>query len=434
MIVLTLVAVEARYHYSCYKDFTRPRRERKQGSSNRPTDEAKNEYFAMLCQWLDKDGDAEIFSVDELWEKMCDLAATIDVYSKKWLKSLLKERYGEHIFFANIGGSRKEAVCFRIMASYIVNEQWYSERSGDSVTEKKRIMTAAAKLVREEIRERNYNKDKYPDDGAIRDFSKMSDFIVPSLKIFLDVLLNRELWKVALGQALIQSVIAPLLFGLGVELDHIFVSNRVVSQLYSLGVCISADEVALFKNSILQDEEQYSLSTSEEIDSQVMDTETPCYQFVADKADANIVTLDGTGTFHSTGLIRWIKRGMVKSKPKSQVLRRARLQVSELCKNGGIQTRTYFRRAITALSQLKLSPLLQIQISHIVNSSEFYTTLLWRSSELLRKALQPAPNWINEAASSKDTISVDDTHILPLLDLNPNDESTIFSLICYVDK
>ncbi|KAK6168832.1 hypothetical protein SNE40_020006 [Patella caerulea] len=76
----------------------------------------------MLCQWLDKDGDAEIFSVDELWEKMCDLAATTDVYSKKWLKSLLKERYGEHIFFANIGGSRKEAVCFRNMASYIVNE------------------------------------------------------------------------------------------------------------------------------------------------------------------------------------------------------------------------------------------------------------------------------------------------------------------------
>ncbi|KAK6168833.1 hypothetical protein SNE40_020007 [Patella caerulea] len=272
----------------------------------------------------------------------------------------------------------------------------------------------------------------------------MSEFIVPSLKIFLDVLLNRELWKVALGQALIQaarprSVIAPLLFGLGVELDHIFGSKWVVSQLYSLGFCISADEVALFKNSILQDEEQYSLSTSEEIDSQVMDNETPCYQFVADNADANIVTLDATGTFHGTGLIRWIKRGMVKSKPKSQVLRRARLQVFELCKKGGIQTRTYYRSAIPALSQLKLSPLLEIQIPHIVNSSEFYTTLLWRSSELLRKALQPAPNWINwsgyvEAASSKDTISVDDIHILPLLDLNPTDESTIFSLICYVDK
>ncbi|KAK6167965.1 hypothetical protein SNE40_021882 [Patella caerulea] len=248
----------------------------------------------------------------------------------------------------------------------------------------------------------------------------MSNFIVPSLKFFLDVLLNRELWKVALGQALIQavrqrSVIAPLLFGLGVELDHIFGSKWVVSQLHSLGFCISADEVALFKKSILQDEEQYSLSTSEEIDSQVMDTETPCYQFVADNADANIVTLDGTGTFHGTGLIRWIKRGMVNSKPKSQVLRRARLQVSELCKKGGIQTRTYFRSAIPALSQLKLSPLLEIQIPHIVNTSEFYTTLLWRSSELLRKALQPAPNWINwsgyvEAASFKDTIIVDDIH------------------------
>ena len=59
-------------------------------------------------------------------------------------------------------------------------------------------MTAAAKLVREEIREKNYSKEKYPDDDSIGDFAKMSDFIVPSLKKNLDVLLNKELWKVAL--------------------------------------------------------------------------------------------------------------------------------------------------------------------------------------------------------------------------------------------
>ena len=92
----------------------------------------------------------------------------------------------------------KEAVCFRNMASYIVNEKWYSERSNDSITEITRIMTATAKLVREEIREKNYSKEKYPDDDSIGDFTKMSDFIVPSLKFFLDVLLNKELWKVAL--------------------------------------------------------------------------------------------------------------------------------------------------------------------------------------------------------------------------------------------
>ena len=89
---IDLVAVEARYHGSCYRDFTRPRptSEDTQSSSHRPTDEAKNEYFDMLCQWLDTDGDAEIFSVEELWEKMCELAATIDVYGKKCLKARLK--------------------------------------------------------------------------------------------------------------------------------------------------------------------------------------------------------------------------------------------------------------------------------------------------------------------------------------------------------
>ena len=99
------------------------------------------------------------------------------------------------------------------------------------------------------------------------------------------------------GQALIQaarprSVIAPVLFGLGVEFDHIFGLKWAISQLYSLGFSISTDEVALFKNSILQDEEQYSLTTPVQVESSATDSETPCYQYVADNADANIGTCD----------------------------------------------------------------------------------------------------------------------------------------------
>ena len=40
----------------------------------------------------------------------------------------------------------------------------------------------------------------------------------------LDILINRDLWKISLGQALTQavrprSVMAPILFGIGVEMD-----------------------------------------------------------------------------------------------------------------------------------------------------------------------------------------------------------------------
>ena len=47
-------------------------------------------------------------------------------------------------------------------------------------------------------------------------------------------------------------MIAPLLFGLGVELDHIFESKWLINKLFRLGYSISYDEVTRFKqNSIV---------------------------------------------------------------------------------------------------------------------------------------------------------------------------------------
>ena len=58
---------------------------------------------------------------------MRKLAVSTDVYTVKWLKNKLKEKYEEHIFFAEIKG-RANVVCFKDFASYLVNEKWYKER------------------------------------------------------------------------------------------------------------------------------------------------------------------------------------------------------------------------------------------------------------------------------------------------------------------
>ena len=58
---------------------------------------------------------------------MRKLAVSTDVYTFKWLKNKLKEKYEEHIFFAEIKG-RANVVCFKDFASYLVNEKWYKER------------------------------------------------------------------------------------------------------------------------------------------------------------------------------------------------------------------------------------------------------------------------------------------------------------------
>jgi len=60
----------------------------------------------------------------------------------------------------------------------------------------------------------------------------------------LDILINRDLWKISLGQALTQavrprSVMAPILFGIGVEMDHVLGSVWAVGTLFDHGFSVS---------------------------------------------------------------------------------------------------------------------------------------------------------------------------------------------------
>ena len=52
---------------------------------------------------MEQEGDLN--KLKELHLKMCELAESTDVYTVKWLKNKLKEKYEEHIFFAEIKGS-----------------------------------------------------------------------------------------------------------------------------------------------------------------------------------------------------------------------------------------------------------------------------------------------------------------------------------------
>ena len=369
---------------------------------------------------------------------MCDLAGTKEVFGKKWMKSHLKDHYQDHLFFANVGGSKKEVVCFVNMASHIVNDQWYAGRASDPETEKVRVLTAAARILKEEIRAADFSRETYPRSEEIGNIEKMAEFVVPSLRLFLDILVNRPLWKVSLGQALIQaarprSVIAPVLLGVGVEFDHVFGSKWAVSQLHALGFSISPDEVSLFKQSILQDEEQYSLNPP---NPSTTTSGPTCFQFAADNADANVGTLDGSGTFHGTGIIRWSKRDQ-QMVPKPAVVRRARMKVSELAENKGIKILNYVRNATPALSRTKFSPILELQVAYIVNASHYYSTLLWRSAYIVRRSLNPTPDWVNwsgyvQSVMSADRVQLDTVQILPLLDLKSSDENTLLSVIQYV--
>ena len=110
---------------------------------------------------------------------MKEISDNSEVYTVKRLTQKLQEHYREFIFFAEVEGLGN-VVCFKNMAKYIINEKCYSEKIANIEDEAERIVITAAKIIRAEIREREYNTDSYPtndDTTPLADVDENYSFI-----------------------------------------------------------------------------------------------------------------------------------------------------------------------------------------------------------------------------------------------------------------
>ena len=120
----------------------------------RPVDESMQQWFQMLCIWLEVD--AELYTLQELRNKMAEMVGNDSVYSLKRLKQKLQEKFKEQLYFTEIDG-RANVVCFQDMVDFIVNDAWYEERERNKAKDAERIIVTAAKLIMAEIREKKYD-------------------------------------------------------------------------------------------------------------------------------------------------------------------------------------------------------------------------------------------------------------------------------------
>ena len=120
-----LVAVEGRYHKMCLQRFmTNKQSPYAEGAEKgRPVDEGMQQWFQMLCIWLEIEADAELYTLQELHSKMTEMAGDESVYSVKRIKQKLQEKYGEKLYFAEIDG-RSNVVCFQGMVDFFLNDLW----------------------------------------------------------------------------------------------------------------------------------------------------------------------------------------------------------------------------------------------------------------------------------------------------------------------
>ena len=246
----------------------------------------------------------------------------------------------------------------------------------------------------------------------------------------MELLIGPNLKQASLGQCLLKamkpnSVIPPLLFGLGVEIDHAIVSKTLLIELAKLGYSISFDEIKRYKQSLRKNE-------SNSIASAV----TEFTQFVADNVDQNVCTLDGKGTFHGMEIIVcFINR---QSNPKERIRRIAKIMKSEeVGKKVSIKVKWYEQPKVKALSKLELVPIDDLVAKLPANSTELSVEMLLHSASISKKAegQEPRPNWngcmenVSSGCSHPEKFSI---MMLPLIDMNPGDESCIYSTLLYI--
>ena len=152
---------------------------------------------------------------------MKDLSGEKEVYTVKRLKQKLQEHYKEFISFAEVQG-RANVVCFRNMVDFLINETWHAQQKESIAEESPHIITTAAKMIQAEIRDSKGNMEYYPANEDIKYVEHGKEWLSES-QPFLQVLVPSVTKQVSIGQCLSKAarprfVIAPLLFGVGVEM------------------------------------------------------------------------------------------------------------------------------------------------------------------------------------------------------------------------
>jgi len=126
-------------------------------------------------------------------------------------------------------------ICFRNMAECVINDKWYSQQQSEIEDERLRVVIAAVKLIKAQIREMDCDM-KYP---VITDFGELESsrqWISTLLTAVMQNITCDERNQVALSHCVVQaarprSCIVPIPLGLGVSLDHTVGSEWLLSTL-----------------------------------------------------------------------------------------------------------------------------------------------------------------------------------------------------------
>jgi hypothetical protein len=261
---------------------------------------------------------------------------------------------------------------------------------------------------------------------------------VPSLlNKFMENVVCHKLKQVSICHSVVQaarprSAISPILFGVGVSLDHTFGSKWLLDVLARLGFCITRDEVNRFKQSVVQQS-----SSASKLPHAYPDSFT---QWSGDNVDHNINSLDGTGSFHGMGIISMstpCRRVPSQCIAECAVSRLKRARVASIVRSQGIPIFQYHGAEVRALSLLRFKPMTHL-IFHQAHLPCVDLDVVWHAGWFFQNANNLRSNWSgfmqDVSMPTGDFPPPADIRMLPIIDHNPNDLSCIFSTLSFIEQ
>ena len=138
-------------------------------------------------------------------------------------------------------------------------------------------------------------------------------------------------------------------------------------------------------------------------------------------------------------VIAWYQRQSSQKISKQRVKRMARVKISDLTFDKGIPIIPYEAPKIPALSKFKFITLHETNLPLTVQPLPHYSKILWSSTKILGTKMDPSPDWTNwsrfmHCAYQNDTVgvTVNSVLMLPIINMNPSDETCIYSTLSFI--
>ena len=242
----------------------------------------------------------------------------------------------------------------------------------------------------------DYNCSEYPVTQDFTDKKRAKDWVPRLLMTFAKHILLNDLQQMAICHSIVQaaqlrSALSPILFGVGVSLDHAFGSRSLIDMLARLGFSASYGEVTRYKQSAVQcDTEEIPLSFPSHFT-----------QWAGDNMDRNINTLDGLNTFHGMDIVSMSaacgRNVTGRFTDLTGIPRLKRSPAATVVRDKGIPVLSLPEQS--ALSTLKVKPFADLQPRTFSASSAMYD-IVWQCGWFFCDSAHPRPYWSGYTCST----------------------------------